>query len=437
MRNFGSKLFVLFVAVAIVAGLAYAFVPRPVEVDLVTVDRGTVRVTVDEDGKTRIRERYVVSAPLNGRILRIGLDPGDKVEAGKTLLTMIEPRDPELLDARSIAEAEARVKASEATLRQVEPELEKARLQQGFAEAEVTRIRKAFEGNGVSQSELENAELLFHQRSEELRSTKLSEEIARFELEQARAALMRSRPRPDGKLPPNKATAATTANPLPVAEGNGNSPEETNVAGTSDDENNGWNFPIYSPINGSVLRVLQESTAVVTPGTSLVELGDPSDLEVEIDVLSRDAAKIHQGDEVILEHWGGATPLKGRVRVVEPSGFTKISTLGVEEQRVWVIVDLVDTPDERPTLGDGYRVEARIVIDEARNVLKIPTSALFRAGEEPAVFRVENGAVQQRTVNVGRQNGLEAEIVEGLAEGDQVVLHPSDQIEDGVKVRQR
>src|SRR4029078_9667602 len=182
---------------------------------------------------------------------------------------------------------------------------------------------------------------------------------------------------------------------------------------------NDWNFPIYSPIDGRVLRVLQESAAVVTPGAPLVEVWDPqSDLEVEIDVLSRDAVKVHPGDAVLLEHWGGAAPLRGRVRVVEPSGFTKISTLGVEEQRVWVIVDFVDPLEKRPTLGDAYRVEARIIIDEARNVLKIPTSALFRAGSESAVFRVDRHVARQRIVKVGRQNGLEAEILDGLADGD-------------------
>ena len=302
----------------------------------------------------------------------------------------------------------------------------------------MTRIRKAFQGNGVSQSELENAELLFHQRSEELRSKKLSEEIARFELEQAQARSMRSRPRPDDADRP-KTTGQRDRLPrkLPCHRETA-TPRRTLSAGDESKEaNNGWNFPIYSPINGRVLRVFQESSAVVTPGTSLVELGDPSDLEVEIDVLSRDAVKIHPGDTVFLEHWGGVKPLEGRVRVVEPSGFTKISTLGVEEQRVWVIVDLVDPPEQRKTLGDGFRVEARIVIDEARDVLQIPTSALFRSGEDPAVFRVEDGVVHQQKVKVGRQNGLEAEIVEGLSEGDEIVLHPSDQIEDGVKVRQR
>jgi HlyD family secretion protein len=436
MRNIGSKLFMILIAAAIIAGLAYAFVPRPVDVDLVKIERGIVRVTVDEDGRTRIHDKYVVSAPLNGRILRVNLRPGDKVEAGKTLLTVIEPRDPDLLDARSVAQAEARVKAAEATLQQMQPTLEKIRVQQGYDESEVVRVRKAFVGKGVSQSDVENAEMLMHQRNEEMRSAKLSEEIARFELEQAQAALMRSRPRSDSASPPKKVNSAqlAMAELIPPAS---SGPQESGGNISDDAPTTKWDFPIYSPIDGRVLRVMQESSAVVMPGTPLVELGDPFDLEVAVDVLSRDAVKVHRGDQMILEHWGGAAPLHARVRVVEPSGFTKISTLGVEEQRVWIIADLVEPPEQRPTLGDEFRVEARIVIDEARNVLRVPTSALFRVGDEPAVFRVENGVAQQRKVKVGRQNGLEAEITDGLSEGDQVVLHPSDQIEDGAKVRQR
>ena len=195
--------------------------------------------------------------------------------------------------------------------------------------------------------------------------------------------------------------------------------------------------PSTPPSTAASSASCKKSSAVVTPGTPLVEVGDATDLEVEIDVLSRDAAQIHPGDLVLLEHWGGGPPLKGRVRVVEPSGFTKISTLGVEEQRVWVIVDLVEPPEERPTLGDGFRVEARVVIDEAQNVVRVPTSALFCAGEDHAVFSVKEGVVHKQPVKVGRQNGLEAEILTGLAEGDQIVLHPSDQIEVGVKVKQR
>jgi HlyD family secretion protein len=423
MRNLGSKLFVLAVLAAIIAGIGYAFMPQPVEVDLATVERGNVQVTVDEDGKTRIREKYVVSAPLNGRILRISMDPGDEVKAGKTLLTMIEPRDPELLDARSVAQAEARVKAAEAALRQVEPQLEEVRAAQAYAEAELTRAREAARASAVSKSELENLEMIYRQRSEELRSTRIAEEIARFELQQAQAALVRSRPRSiDEDSPPLGG----------LEEGNSSAGDDGSFNGSG-----GWNFPIYAPIDGRVLRVFQESSAVVTPGTPLVELGDPDDLEVEIDVLSRDAVRINPGDTVWLEHWGGQRPLEGRVRVVEPSAFTKISTLGVEEQRVYVIVDLVDRPEDRSSLGDGFRVEARIVVDEARDVLKVPTSALFRVGNESAIFQVVDNVVRVQKVKVGRQNGLEAEILEGLAEGDRVVLHPSDRVEAGVEVRQR
>jgi len=407
MRNLGSKLFVLIVVALVVGGLGFAFWPEPVDVDLAKVERGSLQVTVDEDGKTRIREKYVVSAPLVGRLLRINMEAGDPVVAGKTLLATIEPRAPDLLDARAVAQAEARVKAAEATLKKMEPSLQTVRDAQAFAEAEMTRARKAATGNAISKSELENAEYEYRQKSEELRSTRIQEEIARFELEQAEAALLRTRPRED---------------------------DDVDGAPTG---NGGWTFTIYSPINGRVLRVLQESAAVVTAGTPLLELGDPLDLEVEVDVLSRDAVKIHPGARVLLEHWGGDKPLLGRVRLVEPSGFTKISTLGVEEQRVNVIVDFVDPPKVRTTLGDGFRVEARVVIDEAKDVLKVPTSALFRVGHTSAVFQVVDNTVHEQIVEIGRQNGLEAEVVAGLSAGDEVVVHPSDQIEDGVTVRQR
>jgi HlyD family secretion protein len=413
MRNFGSKLFVLFVVAAVAAGLGYAFLPQPVDVDLATIHRGLLRVTVDEDGKTRIREKYVVSAPLAGRVLRINMKPGDKViagEADKTLLTVIEPRDPELLDARTVAQAEARVKAAEAALRKVEPLLTEATLAQELAEKEYTRLRSAGVPS-VSQTELDRALFTYRQRSEEMRSARIAKEIAQFEFDQAEAALIRSRPRSE--------------NALSAADDSGSSGSVSNGS---------WNFPIFSPINGRVLRVFQESAAVVTPGAPLLELGDPLDLEIEVDVLSRDAVRIGAGDPVLLEHWGGDKPLNGRVRVVEPSAFTKISTLGVEEQRVYVIIDLVDPHEARRSLGDGFRVEARIVIEEAEDVIKVPTSAVFRAGDEAAVFLVREGVVERRLVKLGRQNGLEAEVLAGLEVGDQVVLHPSDRIEPGVKI---
>jgi HlyD family secretion protein len=405
MRNIGSKLFVVLIVAIVVAGLGYAFWPQPADVDLAAVVRGPLQVTVDEDGKTRIREKYVVSAPLAGRLLRIDMEAGDPADAGKTLLATIEPRDPELLDARTIAQSEARVKAAAAALQKMEPVMEQVRAAQAYDEAELARARQA--GDAVTKSELENLEYKYRQSSEEQRSTRIQEEISRFELEQAEAALLRTRPRDS----------------------------ETSDGGSNG--NGGWTFTIYSPIDGRVLRVLQESAAVVTAGTALLELGDPRDLEAEVDVLSRDAVKIEPGARVLLEHWGGDQVLQGRVRLVEPSGFTKISTLGVEEQRVNVIVDFVDPPAARTALGDGFRVEARIVIDEADDVLKVPTSALFRVGKESAVFKVVDDVAERQIVKIGRQNGLEAEVIEGLSADDRVVIHPSDQVEDGVHVRQR
>ena len=379
------------------AALIWAFLPQPIAVDLGEVTRGPMQVTVDEDGKTQIRERYVVSAPLSGRLLRIDMEPGDAVQAGASLLATIEPKDPELLDARAVAEAEAQVQAAEASLEQIEPLLEQARATQAFVESELRRLRQAAERTSVSQSELAEAELAYRTQSEELREARLAKVIATFELELARAALLRSRPR--------------------------DTPTDNN-----------WNVNITSPIDGRVLRLFQESAAVVTPGTPLLELGDPIDLEVLVDVLSSDAVKILPGAEVRLEHWGGDVPLLGQVRLVEPSAFTKISTLGVEEQRVNVLIDLNDPPSARSELGDGFRVEARIVIWEGENVVQVPTSALFRVGGDWAVFVVNQGRAEQRSLEVQHQNDRSAEVVSGLDPGDQVILHASDAIRDGVQV---
>lgn len=405
-----------FAFLAAIAGvIGYGMWPAPVEADLASVTRGTVRETVDQDGKTRIRERYIVSAPLAGRLLRIGLDPGDPAVAGETLLASIEPRDPELLDARALSQAEANVKAAEARLQQMTPLLEETIANKEFADADLQRARDARvrSPQAVSESEIENKEMVARTRDALVRSARHALEIAQFELDQARAALLSSKP---------------------AEENGGVQPTGDKPYATPDDMQH---FNIRSPINGRVLRVFQESSAVVAAGTNLIEIGDPRDLEVEIDVLSRDAVKIVPGAQVLLEHWGGERPLNGSVRVVEPSAFTKISTLGVEEQRVNVIVDLLDPPNQRKSLGDGFRVEARIVVAQAENVLKTPTSALFRVGDDWAVFRVENGVARQRVVKLGLQNGLEAEVVEGLSEGDLVVTHPGDNIVDGIAVQAR
>jgi HlyD family secretion protein len=423
MKIFVRRVILTLFLVALAAAIVYGMWPAPVDADLASVVRGSIRETVDQDGKTRIRERYIVSAPLAGRLARIDLDPGDEVNAGETVLASIEPRDPELLDERARRQAEANVQAAESRLQQTTPLLDEAVANLEFAEADRKRARQARAANrgAISTSEIENKEMLVRTRAAMVRSARHAQDIAEFELAQARAALVRSTPQGESQTSeatPDGGNGETSRAPYPQ-------PDES------------WRFTIPAPINGRVLRVFQESAAVVTAGTQLLEIGDPLDLEVEIDVLSRDAVKIAAGAPVLLEEWGGERPLNGEVRLVEPSGFTKISTLGVEEQRVNVIVDLVDPPHERDALGDGFRVEARIVVAEAENVLKAPTSALFRVGDDWAVFRVEDGVARQRIVKLGLQNGLEAEVIEGLAEGDQVVTHPGDNITDGVRIKPR
>jgi HlyD family secretion protein len=388
-------------ALLLLAGLlGYAFWPRPLEADLGRVARGPLRVTVDEEGKTRVRERYLVSAPLTGQLLRVTLRPGDRVTAGKTLLAAIEPCDPGLLDDRALAQAEARLKAAEATRKQATPKLEHARVTQAHAARELRRARELLHTGGGSQQEYSNAQAKEREAEEDLKAAEFAVQIADFELALARAALARTRPRSPG-------------------------------------ESEGWRFDILAPVSGRVLHVSQESAAVVTPGQKLLEVGDPSQLEVEVDVLSSDAVKIAPGAKAFLERWGGDEPLQGRVRLVEPAGFMKVSALGVEEQRVNVILDFIDPPTKYERLGDAYRVEARVVIWEADDVLKVPAGALFRQGGDWAVYAVEDGRARLRRVEVGRSNGLETEVRAGLAQGDAVILHPSDKIQAGTRVAAR
>lgn len=384
---------------AILGGLVWSFWPQPLLVEMTATTRAPLRVTVDEDGKTRIRDRYVVAAPLAGKLRRIELDPGDPVVAGQTELAAIEPQDPELLDPRALAQAEARVKAAEVALSRAEPVVERARVELAFADSLVARRRELVESHADSLERLEEVEMLQRARSQDLRAAQFARDIARFELETAQAALVRTRP-------------------------NGSADVDTHLV-------------LTSPVSGQILRVLQRSATIVQAGSPLLELGDAADLEVEVDVLSTDAVAIRPGAKAFLEQWGGDQPLEAVVRLVEPSAFTKISALGVEEQRVNVILDLVSPLEQRSTLGDGFRVEARIVLWEEQDVLQAPTGALFRHRDEWALFVVADGLARMRTVKLGRRNSLAAQILEGVQEGERIILHPSDQVHDGAKVQER
>jgi HlyD family secretion protein len=350
---------------------------------------------------TRIKERYTVAAPLAGRLLRIQLDPGDSVRGGETLLAMIEPSDPSLLDARAIAETKSRVDAARARFEQSRTEIERAKADLEFAQREHARLRELHAKRAAAQFDLDRAETQLKNASQNVISAEFARKIAQFELNMAEAALRRTSPDYEAEL-----------------EGAGQ-------------------FPMMSPVTGRVLRVFQKSSRVVVPGENLIELGDPADLEVVVDVLSGDAVKIAPGNRVRLENWGGDHHLEGTVRLVEPSGYTKVSALGVEEQRVDVVIDFDSPASDRESLGDGFRIEAEIVIHEEQDVLKIPTAALFRERQQWAVFRVEKGIAHLQRVRLGSRNSLEAEVLEGLRAGDRVVLHPGSSIQQGTRVKDR
>ena len=384
-------------AIALVA-VVLALRPQPIQVDFAVVEHGQLRVTVDEEGETRVRDRFVVSAPLAGRVLRIELEPGDPVVADETVLATFQPGDPALLDARTRAEAEARVRAAEAGLGRARVDRERAAAESVFARAEFDRHRELAELELVSKEQLESAELRTRTRGEALRSAEFAVRSAEYELEVAQASLLQVR-----SNQPNSASARSEA------------------------------IVLRSPIDGVVLRRLRESEAIVPAGEPLLEVADPAELEIVSDLLSTDAVKIRPGQKVLIEQWGEARALRGRVRRVEPSGFTKISALGVEEQRVNVVIDFEDVHEAWEALGDAYRVEVRVVVWEG-DVLKTPTSSLFRRGQAWAVYTVRDGTATLRLVEVGQRNSLEAEVLTGLERGEQVIVHPSDAIDDGIAV---
>lgn len=392
MKRF-AKLAIPLILLAIL--LAWAFRPSPVAADFVTVQRGDLEVTVNEEGRTRVRDRYVVSAPLPGRMRRIDLEPGDPVIAGKTVVATFEPADPVLLDVRSRAELQARASAAEASVGRARAERERLQAEAALAESELKRLRRLLEERVISAREMEIAERQAEAAARAVQSAEFAVRTAQHELEMARASLLQSR---SGR--------ATT-------------------------------IPLLSPVDGVILRRLQQSEAVVPTGQPLLEIGDVHDLEIVADLLSSAAVRVQAGQPVIIEHWGGEHPLRGRVRRVEPSGFTKISALGVEEQRVNTVIDFEEPPKDRGAIGDGYRVEVRIIVSSRQNVLKIPTASLLRHGDDWAVFVVEDERAVRRVVSVGQRNALEAEVTGGLNEGERIIAYPSDSIANGVRVSAR
>ncbi|MBI5423547.1 MAG: HlyD family efflux transporter periplasmic adaptor subunit [Opitutae bacterium] len=372
------------IGVAVLALIALGLRPKPAPVETARAAFGPLRATVSEEGKTRIKQRYVVAAPVTGQLRRIPFKPGAEIEANVTVVATIDPLSASPLDARNRALAEARRDAARSML-------EKSRTAHELAKSELRRIEQMFSAKTVSPQDLESAQM---------RETAAAREVA-----SAAGALAQA----DAELSANAGTPASART--------AHSPIE-----------------VRSPVSGRVLHVFQESERAVTTGMPLVEIGDPADLEVVVEMLSRDGAAIPSGATVLLDQWGGATPLAGRVRLVEPAAFTKISALGVEEQRVNVVVDITTPLEQRRSLGDNFRVEARVIVWEDARVLKVPSSGLFRRGSDWAAFVLRDGRAQLVPVKAGRSSGAETQVVDGLKEGDEVILYPGDRIAEGQRV---
>ena len=381
----------LALAVLIVLGLW----PKPLPVETAVVSRGELVVSVSEEGMTRVRNRYVISAPVSGQLRRIDWKAGAPVRAGETPLAVLETSGADFLDTRTLAQAEARVRGAEAAREAALAQRERAAAAAKLASADYERAQKLFSREVLSPQELESAQMRAIAAQQEERAAEFSLRVADFELEQARAVVTRG-------------AGGSAANAEPLV--------------------------ITSPVDGKILRVYQESARVVPAGFDLLEVGDETDLEVRIEVLSRDGVAIRPGARVWIEQWGGPYPLEARVRLVEPSAFTKISALGVEEQRVYVVVDFVDPVEKRATLGDNYRVEGRIVTWEGSDVLQVPAGALFQRAGEWQTFVLEGGRARLKTVEVDRSNGMQTEVLSGLNEGERVIVYPGDQVRDGVRV---
>lgn len=391
MKKKLTRIVYYLVALSIVVLIVVAFLPSPIKVEAARITRGPLQVTVDEEGEARAHDRFVVASPIAGRLTRVELHDGDPVSLNQVVAVI----NPLPIDQRERAEITARVKSTEALKQSADEAVDHARADHEQAKRDLRRAEDLVEGGVISRQSLEQA--------------RNAETISKNELEAARF----------------KAQAA--ASDVDVAKA-GLIAVESGQSGAS------RLVTLRSPVRGRVLRVIEKSERVVTSGTPIVVVGDPRKLEVVVDLLSTDAVKVRPGTAMLLENWGGEAAIRARVRTVEPSAFTKVSALGIEEQRANVVADFVDPP---APLGDGYRVEARIIIWEAESVLKVPSSALFRHGDGWSVFVVESGKAVRREVEIGHRSQFEAEVLKGIEEGAQVVLHPTNQISDGSRVESR
>lgn len=388
-------------ALLVLALLVWAFMPTPTEVEIATVTRGRFERTVQEDGKTRLRDRFVVSTPLTARVTRILLKQGDTVKIDTALATLW-PVAPALLDERARAEQVAHIGAMQASVAKAQANTERAGAALDQARTELKRSEMLAQQGFVSPNQNETGRLTVRLREKERESARQEEAAARHELEQARIALREfSQP------------TQSTRDVQPRS------------------------FDVKAPVSGKVLKVLQQSEGIVMAGTALMELGDPTQLEVVVDVLTEDAAQIKPGTRVQLTNWGGPDVLEGQVRLIEPAAFTKVSALGVEEQRVNAIIDITSAPEKWTTLGDGFKVDVRVLVQVVENAVLVPVSALFPVGARSALFLLDKGHARLREIEVAARNGEDAWVKSGLAPGAQVIVYPDSKLRDGNRVKAR
>jgi HlyD family secretion protein len=380
--------------------LAYLFWPRSVIVDTAKLIKSKLQVSISDEAKTQLHDIYILSAPVTGYLRRINAEVGDTVNRTETILAQIEPIDPSFLDPRSEAQAKSAIQAANAALSLSRAELNQAQAELDFAISEFNRMRELRVQNNISERELDNAKRIYKTAVAVLATAEAALQMRIYELEQNKALLI--------------------------------SPSSTQT-----EHGNCECINITSPVSGRILQVLNKSEGVVAAGTQLMEIGDPNKLEIIVELLSFDAVKVEPGQRVFIKNWGGSMPLEGRVDHIEPIGFKKVSSLGIEEQRVNVIINLTSEAELYRRLGHGYQVDVDIILWEGDEVLSVPLTALFRDKSEWAVFAIKNGKVRTRIVEVGRRNAFNAQILSGLQEGDWFILYPNDQIADGVSISSR
>jgi len=392
------KVSVIVIISAVVLATVYGFIPEAEDVDLVDVSRGPLRVAIEEEGRTRLKERFVITAPTAGYIRRITAKVGEPVKMGE-IVVVLEPLRSQALDPRSRAETEATVFAAQAAFTSAQEKERASAADADYLEKKLERFANLYSRGYVAKDLLDQADSEVKKAQAVRNSAKAAADAARFELERARTTLR-------------------------------------DFSTDKRSKNNGIVY-VSSPVDGSIFKIHRESEGSVGAGEPLMDIGNKKNLEVLAEVLSSDAVKIKKGTAVLFKRWGGDEPLAGTVRIVEPAGFTKVSSLGVEEQRVLVIADITSPPDAWSVLGDGYRLEAHFVVWEGKDVLQVPGSALFRSGKDWSVFVYDKGKARLREVEVGQRNGLTAEIISGIKANDKVIAHPGDSIREGTRIRAR